>query len=342
MNGEGFIRECPNPTGNLGCKGVVEYTTEKERRAADIRGGRCASCRVLGRVLSVLSKRKMSEAAKRRLADPRNHPMYGKRHTEETKRMLSDLRIGKKLSLETRSKLSLAMRGKRCGAAHPLYGKPVSVETRRKLSVAGTGRTHSTETRKKMSARYTDDMRKEASLAMRGEKNHMYGRPSPMLGKHHSESTKEKMSLTQLGRVPHPNSSKGIGGWYEGKHFRSSCELNFLLLFPDVDWVSAEVAEFRIPYQDYLGKVRYYFPDWFGDLKLVEVKPRNCLTYQQRNVPEKCTAAKRFCRKRGWEYVLIVVDSIPKNVVFKMRMEGTIELDRKWERQYQKWENGNA
>jgi DNA invertase Pin-like site-specific DNA recombinase len=58
--------------------------------------------------------------------------MYGKHHSEETRRKISEAAKGRILSGEIRRKISEAMRGEK----HPMYGKHLSEETRHKLSQA--------------------------------------------------------------------------------------------------------------------------------------------------------------------------------------------------------------
>jgi len=105
-----------------------------------------------------------------------NNPMFGRHHTDETKKRISESRKGKrkgyKNTEETKKKMSDAKRGK-CrpkemidkisGENHYMFGKHLTAETKKKIS----------ETKKK---------RKEAG----------YG--GPMLGKHHTEETKKKIS----------------------------------------------------------------------------------------------------------------------------------------------------
>jgi len=69
----------------------------------------------------------------------KNH-MYGKTHSEETKRKISE--AAQNMSDETRRKLSEAKKGEN----HPMYGKTHSKETRRKMSEALKGKTHTEET----------------------------------------------------------------------------------------------------------------------------------------------------------------------------------------------------
>ena len=86
----------------------------------------------------------------------KNHPMYGKHLSEETKRKLSEANKGennpkywkgKHLSEETKRKLSEANKG-----------KIVSEETRKKLSEAGKGRTHTEESKDKIRESKKDKM----------------------------------------------------------------------------------------------------------------------------------------------------------------------------------------
>ena len=71
--------------------------------------------------------------------------MYGKKHTEETKRKISENKKGKLVgensphwgkpkSEETRKKISLSRKGKYTGADNHMYGKTLSEENRRKIA----------------------------------------------------------------------------------------------------------------------------------------------------------------------------------------------------------------
>lgn len=116
----------------------------------------------------------------------------GKKHSEETKRKLSELNAGennhfygKHHSEETKQKMK---------------GRYVSKETRQKMRMASLGRHHSEETKQKcrlasLGRKMSDEAKQKISMANKGKK--------PMLGKHMSEETKRKLSELNMG-VNHP------------------------------------------------------------------------------------------------------------------------------------------
>ena len=126
-----------------------------------------------------------------------NHPMYGKTHSEETKR---------KMSGENHP-----MYGK-TGENNPMYGKTHSEESKIKMSGAKSGennywygKTHSEETKIKMSGE------NHYWYGKTGENHPMYGKTGenhPMYGKTHSEESKIKMSGAKI-EENHPNWNGG-------------------------------------------------------------------------------------------------------------------------------------
>jgi hypothetical protein len=98
----------------------------------------------------------------------KENPIYGKNHSEETRRKMSENRKGK------------------------YKGIPKSEEHKKKIALANTGKTHTEETKKKLSLIHTgmvasDETKKKLSEMRKGE-NH------PLYGKKHSEETKKKIS----------------------------------------------------------------------------------------------------------------------------------------------------
>lgn len=92
-------------------------------------------------------REKMSKAAKERLADPTNHPWYGKHLPPETiakiKKTLTGKMVGENNPNFGNHKLA--------GANNPMYGKHPSEETKEKQRRAHLGKKASEETRQKLS-----------------------------------------------------------------------------------------------------------------------------------------------------------------------------------------------
>ena len=131
--------------GGDGVVGMV-YSPETRQRLSYLASNR-----------SEETRQKISEAAKERLANPENHPMYGKNHTEETKE-----KIGEK----TRDRFKVPEN-------NPMYGKKHTEESKKKI---GDGhRNPPLKTRNKMSdsakKRCTDEWKQKMSeLASKNNK----------------------------------------------------------------------------------------------------------------------------------------------------------------------------
>lgn len=84
---------------------------------------------------------KRTEETKRKMSDNHadfsgeKHPMFGKHHSEESKKKMSESKTGKHLSEEHKKKLSEAHTCEK----NPWYGKHLSEEHKKKLSEAQTG-----------------------------------------------------------------------------------------------------------------------------------------------------------------------------------------------------------
>lgn len=96
-----------------------------------------------------------SDATRQRMSDwqSKNHPMRGRKHSEESKRAMSKSRTGQRRTVQQRQNISNA-----------LMGHKTSQETRDKISHKAKGRKHSDEFRRAQSERFS------------GESNPMYGR----------------------------------------------------------------------------------------------------------------------------------------------------------------------
>ena len=134
-------------------------------------------------------------------------PMFGKTHSEETRKKISESNKHKIISEETRKKISESHKG-----------KIVSEKTREKLRITSSGKHHSEKTKEKiritnLKVQNQPEVKAKKSAAMTGTKNPMFGRAgesapmfgktgenAPMFGKHHSKETRNKMRISHTGK----------------------------------------------------------------------------------------------------------------------------------------------
>lgn len=124
------------------------------------------------------TKEKLSEIGKTLVGE--KNPMFGKTHTPET-----------------RKKISENLTGKYQGDKNPNYGRKHSVEIRTKMSISAKGRKVTQETKDKL------------SKALTGKR---VGDKHPMWGKNHSEESKKKTSesLKRIGHKPPDDCRTGV------------------------------------------------------------------------------------------------------------------------------------
>ena len=87
------------------------------------------------------------------------HPMFGKHHSEETKKKIGKSHKGKPshnkgkpMSEKTKKKLSESKKGLQAGEKNPMFGKHHSDETKLKISKVHKGKHISEEQKKKLSS----------------------------------------------------------------------------------------------------------------------------------------------------------------------------------------------
>ena len=110
------------------------------------------------------------------------------KHTEETRKKISLMGIGRKQSEETRKKRSETLKGR----ISPMKGRHQSEDAKRKIGIASKNRIVSEETRKKL------------STLLKGKKvseEHRKKLREAQLGKHFSQETRRKMSESRKGRI---------------------------------------------------------------------------------------------------------------------------------------------
>lgn len=144
-----------------------------------------------GRPVSDDAKKMIGEKNRKRLSNPKNHPMYGKHHTEETKQKLSEASKGR---------------------VSPMLGRHHTEESKKKMRENSV---QSEQTKEILSNKAKERLKNPENNPMYG-KHHSEetkqklrdankGKPSPMLGKHHTEELKKKMSETRKGKYSGEN-----------------------------------------------------------------------------------------------------------------------------------------
>ena len=139
------------------------------------------------------SNGKHSEETKRKISEAQ----FGRIQSEESKQKMSEAHLGKNLSEETKRKMSEA----RLGEKNYMYGRNHSEEIKQKISEAHIGKNLSDEHKKKlgkarMGKTHTEETKQRMREARLGEKH-------PMYGKIHTDGTKQKMSEAHLSEKNH-------------------------------------------------------------------------------------------------------------------------------------------
>lgn len=143
-------------------------------------------------------------------------PMYGKKHSEETKAKLCVARKDKTPNKgnhhtdESKAKISAGSK-RIAGEDHYMYGKHISDETKAKISKALKGKRHSDETKTIMS-----------------ESRKGYG--NPFYKKRHTDESKVKMSAAKYGKsqpiITCPHCSKNGGSRLMKRYHFDNCKQN--------------------------------------------------------------------------------------------------------------------
>ena len=123
-------------------------------------------------------------------ASGENNPMYGKKHTEEMKKKLSESRFGKGNPMYGKKHT----KGFGCGKNNGMYGKKRSKEWLEKhaLGKANSMYGKTGENNPMYGRKHTEDAKKKMS-----ESTNHYGKNNPFYGRKHTEETKRKMSETK-------------------------------------------------------------------------------------------------------------------------------------------------
>lgn len=154
-----LYRELGKAEYNMADGGVIHFTmnNETKRKCSEIRKEYFKNNPNAGKIHSDKMKgRKLSEETKKKISESNK----GRKLSEETKRKISEASKGKKMSEEARQKMSEANKG-----------KVLSEDTRRKISESNTGKKMSEEARQKMKQNHVGSKGKHWKLSEENRKN---------------------------------------------------------------------------------------------------------------------------------------------------------------------------
>jgi len=288
-----YTRQCPK------CDKVIHYKHLKSYKRAVELNKLCKSCANIGKKFTQDHKDKLSEKGKLKIGE--KNPFFGKHHSEKTKQYYSNLYKGVPMSeIHKQSIKDGLKKSDRCiNKRSNLYywnKKYTPEEILEKI----------------------DKFKKNLSIAVSGEKNPMYGKPSPQ------------------------GSGSGWSGWYKGWFFRSLKELSYMIYVIErfnLKWESAEQLKYRIKYLDYQNISKCYHSDFIINEKyLVEIKPKNL--WNSDTVKRKKEAALEFCKKNNLKYKLT---ESPKSIKFDdlkiLVKKGLIVFTKKYQQKFNNYES---
>jgi len=283
-------------------------------------------------------------------------PKKGYKHTEETKRKLSESHKGQRPWMKgrhpseetkkkfreriqsegTREKISKAMKGRPAPWVNNKWriGKHLSEETKKKISEANKGKHRSEETLKKIRGKvHSEKSRRNMSEAHKGQ--------IPWLkGKHHSEETKNKMR----GHTVSEETRKKIGLGNKGKII--SEETRKKISAKEQGIPLEEWAKF-ICYEPYTEEFTHQFKNLIRKRdnqvcmncgvhreKLNRALSIHHINYDKKlSIPENCISLcinchmKTGCNREYW--TKLFQDKLSRLYNYKYSNDGTIKLDLK-------------
>jgi len=154
------------------------------------------------------------------------------------------------------------------------------------------------------------ELKKLQSFNSTGEKNGMYGKPSPQ------------------------GSGNGWSGWYKDWYFRSLHELSYVILVIErfnIEWSSAE--NIKIKYIDFKNQERNYFPDFLLNNKyIIEIKPKRL--FNSISVIDKKNAAIEYCKNNNLIYKLISPQILTISQIKEKYLCGDIKFIDKYDKKF--------
>lgn len=153
-------------------------------------------------------------------------------------------------------------------------------------------------------------LKEKQSILNSGEKNNMFGKPSPQ------------------------GSGNGWSGWYKNWYFRSLRELSYMINViekQNLNWRNAD-KNYKISYTDYTGKVKLYYPDFIIDNKIIEIKPIKL--HSSPKVFAKKIAAENFAKTLNMFYELIDPPILSEEEIKMLYLNNKIRFIDKYDKKF--------
>ena len=213
------------------------------------------------------------------------NPFYGKHHSEKNKELYKKIHKGKRYSINTEFKKGQIFTNKKSIQEYWVkkYGEKIANE---KMII----------------------WKNKLSEANKGEKNSMYGKPSPI------------------------GTGNGWSGWYNNWYFRSLLELSYMIFIIErfnLNWENGEKKKNRIPYVKGNNN-KNYFPDFIINKKyVIEFKPKKLWGTEENKL--KFFYGKKYCEKNGLIFKVVDIYKIKKEELINLYKYGKIKFTKKYE-----------
>jgi len=277
---EKYIRNCPK------CNSEIHYSTKYVRINAEKNNNVCRSCASSGENNAMYGMK----------GD--KNPFFGQKHSEETKKRQSKIKIGKTHSDKTKEKLSKLSKGVNNG----MYGKSFY-----NVWVDKFGKSKADDKLSKY--------KNKQSLLNSGENNNMYGKPSPK-GSGNGWSGWYK-------------------GWFFRSLNELTFMVNVIERF-GFSWESGEENKWVVKYVDYNGVEKTYFSDFVLNNKyMVESKPKKL--WNSDSVIRKKNGAIEFCKKNNLKYKMVDIGRLKFNQIEKLYNNGDLKFLERYVLKYKEW-----
>lgn len=277
-------RECPN------CKEIIVHSRKSHARECIAKNTLCRSCSAKNRKNSLSEEERSNERICPCCKKVLKHATVGAaRNADKNKRPCKS--CSAKNMMARKGEIAKRNKTRKENNSDEVYRTPEAREANRQRNLgeknAMYGRAFYEVWVEKYGKETADlklkEYKEKCSESRKGEKNPMYGVPSPQ------------------------GSGNGWSGHYKDYYFRSLKELSFIINYIErfkLESENLEDANYKIEYIDPIGDQRNYYGDFLINKKyFVEIKPKKL----QETPLNKCKfkAAELFCEERGIKFKLI-------------------------------------